>query len=126
MQYINILLDFAARYINAYDNYEAGNMSGVSAPWRIYFDFVMGNHSDTTQDITLGMNAHINYDLAIVTYEQGYALPQWTADYYRVNDLMNQIDDNITRSLGRYDAQFYNTDFVSETYFTASEQFVYP
>jgi hypothetical protein len=56
-------------------------------------------YSDVTQDMTLGMNAHINYDLAIATFESGYAVPQWAPDYYRVNDLMNQIDGNVTHAL---------------------------
>ncbi len=45
------------------------------------------------------MNAHINYDLGRVAYEQGYGQLQWTTDYYRVNDLMHMVDDNITLAL---------------------------
>jgi hypothetical protein len=120
----NFIQTFSTRYLTAYDNWEAGNMDGVSQPWQINFNFSMGNHSDVTQDITLGMNAHINYDLGIATFEDGYTEPQWAGDYYRVNSLMNQIDGNVTHALGRYDAQFYNTDFLSESYFTASVQAV--
>jgi len=120
----NFIHVFASRYISAYDNWAAGNLSGVSQPWQIAFSFALGNHSDVTQDMTLGFNAHINYDLAIATYESGYAVPQWAADYYRVNDLMNQIDANVTHALGRYDASFLDTDFLSEAYFTASVQLV--
>lgn len=120
----DFISNFAQRYITAYDNYAAGNMAGVSRPWAIYFNALTSNRSDVTQDVTLGMNAHINYDLGIVAYERGYARPNLTADYYRVNDLMAQVDLDITASLGRYDPQFYNTDFVSQTYFTASVQMV--
>jgi len=120
----DFITNFAGRYITAYDNYVAGNMSGVSMPWQIAFNFALGNHSDVTEDITLGMNAHINYDLAIATFRSGYAVPQWATDFYRVNDLMNQIDVNITTALGRYDPQFLNTDFLSQAYFTASVQLV--
>jgi hypothetical protein len=115
---------FATRYITAYDNWASNNTAGVSQPWQIAFSFAAGGHSDVTQDLTLGMNAHINYDLAIATFESGYAVPQWAPDYYRVNDLMNQIDANVTHALGRYDPQFYNTDFLSQAYFTGSVQFV--
>jgi len=116
--------NFATRYITAYDNYADGDLSDVSSPWLVYFNFALDNHSDVTQDLTLGMNAHINYDLGIATYESGYAVPEWAPDFYRVNDLMNQIDGNVTVALGRYDPQFLQTDFLSEAYFTASVQFV--
>jgi len=120
----DFILTFATRYITAFDNWASNDTAGVSDPWQIAFNFGAAGHSDVTQDMTLGMNAHINYDLAIATFESGYAVPQWAPDYYRVNDLMNQIDGNVTHALGRYDPQFLNTDFLSEAYFTASVQFV--
>jgi len=115
---------FAGRYISAFDNWAAGNQANVSAPWAVYFSFCESNRSDTTQDLTLGMNAHINFDLGVAAYEEGYAVPEWQDDYYRVNDLMADIDNNVTHALGRYDAQFYNTDWLSEAYFQASIDFV--
>lgn len=115
---------FAARYVDAFDSWEAGHRANVSMPWAVYFTHCASLRSDVTQDITIGMNAHINYDLAIAAYQEGYAVSQWRDDYYRINDLMAQIDPNITYALGRYDAQFYNTDFLSLVYFQASIDFV--
>lgn len=121
---VDFVSAFAGRYISAFDAWQNGDQDDVSLPWAVYYNFLASNRSDVTQDITIGMNAHINYDLAIAAYEQGYAVPQWRDDYYRVNDLMAMVDDNVTHALGRYDPQFYNTDFVSLTYFQASIDFV--
>jgi len=121
---VDFVETFAGRYVAAFDAWEAGNFTAVSQPWMIAFNFGASNHSDVTEDLTLGMNAHINYDLSIAAYEEGYAVPQWAPDYYRVNDLMAQIDDNVTHALGRYDPQFYDTDFLHGAYFQASIDFV--
>lgn len=121
---VNFVTTFAARYIEAIDEWESGRTWNVSQPWAVYFSSLESNRTDVTQDITIGMNAHINYDLAIAAYQEGYAVPQWRDDYFRINDLMAQIDPNITHNLGRYDPQFYNTDFVSLVYFHASIEFV--
>jgi len=121
---VAFVMNFAGRYIYAFDEWEAGRRENVSAPWTVYFNACEGNHSDTMQDLTMGMNAHINYDLPIATYQSGYAVKQWRNDYYHVNDLMAMVDDSVTHSLGRYDAQFYNTDFLSEVCFQGSIDFV--
>eukprot|EP01113_Clastostelium_recurvatum_P009694 TRINITY_DN146_c0_g1_i2.p1 TRINITY_DN146_c0_g1~~TRINITY_DN146_c0_g1_i2.p1 ORF type:complete len:317 (+),score=97.69 TRINITY_DN146_c0_g1_i2:102-953(+) len=121
---VDFVSTFADRYISAFDAWDHGDQSTVSLPWAVYFTFLESNRSDVTQDITIGMNAHINYDLAIAAFEKGYAAPQWRNDYFRINDLMAMVDANVTLALGRYDAQFYNTDFVSQTYFFASIEFV--
>jgi len=116
---VDFVSTFAGRFLAATDSWEAGN-TAVSDPWHVYFAFLESNRSDVTQDLTIGMDAHINYDLPIAAYQQGYAVPAWTSDYYRVNDLMAQVDVNVTHALGRYDPEFYNTDWVSTAYFNAS------
>eukprot|EP01119_Soliformovum_irregulare_P002169 TRINITY_DN1233_c0_g1_i1.p1 TRINITY_DN1233_c0_g1~~TRINITY_DN1233_c0_g1_i1.p1 ORF type:complete len:280 (+),score=39.28 TRINITY_DN1233_c0_g1_i1:37-876(+) len=121
---VDFISTFAGRYLDAYTAWENGQYSNVSLPWAVYYNFLATKRDDVTQDITIGMNAHINYDLGIAAYQQGYALPQWRDDYYRVNDLMAQVDANVTNALARYDPQFHNTDWVSQTYFQASIDFV--
>ena len=37
-----------------------------------YFDWAAGGYSNATENLFLGMNSHINYDLAIATWESGY------------------------------------------------------
>eukprot|EP01119_Soliformovum_irregulare_P002170 TRINITY_DN1233_c0_g2_i1.p1 TRINITY_DN1233_c0_g2~~TRINITY_DN1233_c0_g2_i1.p1 ORF type:complete len:280 (+),score=38.97 TRINITY_DN1233_c0_g2_i1:32-871(+) len=121
---VDFISTFAGRYLAAYTAWDNGQYNNVSLPWAVYYNFLDSKRSDVTQDITIGMNAHINYDLGIAAYQQGYASSRWRNDYYRVNDLMAQVDTNVTLALGRYDPQFYNTDWVSQTYFQASIDFV--
>jgi len=121
---VDFIMAFAGRFLDATNEWEKGHTRNVSLPWMVYFNSCESNRSDVTEDITIGMNAHINFDLAVAAYQQGYAVPEWQEDYFRINDLMAQVDDNVTHALGRYDPQFYNTDFVSGTYFEASIQLV--
>ena len=110
-------MNFAGRYTYAYDQWKLNNTCNVSGPWTVAFQTAAGQHSNVTQDLVLGMNAHINYDLAIIAYQQGYANLQMKDDFDRVNDLMTQIGPNITYALGsRYDP-FLLTDNVLLDYF---------
>jgi len=100
----DFVVTFASRYTTAFDNWAAGDLCGVSSPWQEAFSFGQTNMSTAQQDLELGMNAHINYDLAIATYESGYAVDSKKPDYDRVNDLMSDIIYNITVDIGdRYD-----------------------
>jgi len=101
----SFIFTFASRYLFAFDNWVAQNYSAVSSPWTETFSFGETGTSTVQQDLELGMNAHINYDLAIATYESGYAVVSMKPDYDRVNDLMAMIMFNLTADLGeRYDS----------------------
>jgi hypothetical protein len=54
---------FAQRYFDAFDCYES---TGTCPwPWRIAFRSALDKRTFVLQDMLLGMNAHINYDLPI-------------------------------------------------------------
>ncbi len=76
--------DFAQRYFDAYDAYHNGQPT--PEPWRIAFEHADSGKSTVGEDLLLGMNAHVNYDLAFSAYTM--QLPQMGQkdEYDRVND----------------------------------------
>jgi len=101
----NLIVVFASRYIAAIDTYYNG--STPSPPWQQAFNFGATNRSSAYDDVMLGINAHINYDLGIAVYTSGYGDEWWDrkTDYDRINDLLANITDPSLCDMGtRYDA----------------------
>lgn len=55
---------FANLYFEAYDAAGAGRADGTPKAWRLYFDALASGRTILLQDLLLGVNAHINHDLA--------------------------------------------------------------
>jgi hypothetical protein len=55
-------------YFEADDLYRADPAS-APAPWTLCFDSAVGKRTNLLQDMLLGMNAHINYDLPLCTFD---------------------------------------------------------
>ena len=55
-------------YFEAYDQYESETDVCPQA-WKLCFDASINHETNLLQDALLGMNAHINYDLTICTYD---------------------------------------------------------
>ena len=53
--------EFASRYFDAVDRFSAGE--ACPWPWRLAFRAAVSKRTFVSQDVLLGMNAHINYDL---------------------------------------------------------------
>jgi len=95
---------FATRYIDAFDAYVAGNLDDVSGPWIQTFNWAASGKSNASENLFLGMNAHINYDLAIATAESGFNTLERKPDFDRVNDLLGFVMANISLDVvQRYD-----------------------
>lgn len=104
---------FARRYIDAVDAYLAYTTSAGPAPTAIWLEaFLWGAAGDSSvlQDMFLGMNAHINYDLALVVYQTGVSqigLRNYKYDYNRINDAIASVLNPVYGELAaRYDASF--------------------
>lgn len=96
---------FAQRYFDAIDAQRAGNLAGVSGPWREAFTWGASGQSTTLEDVLLGMNAHINYDLAIVAFQLGLPAQGRKDDYDRINDVLASVISEVAVQLARhYDA----------------------
>lgn len=65
------LIEFANWYRQALVDFHRGNMESVPRPWRLAFSASASGHTLIIQDLLLGVNAHINYDLAYTLYEIG-------------------------------------------------------
>lgn len=89
------LIAFANYYRRAFVAFERGRLTDVPAPWRIAFGAAL--HGDTLiiQDALLGVNAHINYDLALAISEIGIDPDRDTkyADHRRINDILRRLID---------------------------------
>lgn len=79
---------FANLYRHALLAYESGDLALAKA-WRFSFDTSAHNRGLLLQDLLLGVNAHINYDLALALHEVGID-PQ-RQERYRDHTAVNQV-----------------------------------
>ncbi len=93
-------LAFADLYMDAMVNRSAG--SQASGPWQEAFDWSDTGMSTVNEDLLLGMNAHINYDLAIVTYQMGLVADGRRDDYDRINDVLAYVMREVATELGAH------------------------
>ena len=62
---------FADYYRRAFDAFERGDYDAVPDPWLVAFTTATAGDALVAQDAFLGINAHINYDLALALREVG-------------------------------------------------------
>lgn len=96
---------FAQLYFNAYDAWKAGRVADVPKPWYEAFQWAKSGQSSITEDQFLGMNAHINYDLAVAEAAMGLWGPQgqWRkADMDRINHVLHDVTDDVGYDIARY------------------------
>jgi len=77
--------------------------SGAEPPrcWRVAFDLATNSDAIVLQHLLLGVNAHINFDLAIAaaTAAPGSPLAGLSRDYDRVNDILASVMGQVQRAL---------------------------
>ena len=105
------LVAFANHYRRAVRDYEAGSLDDVPDPWQLAFD--AGDRGDTllVQDAALGVNAHINYDLAYALDDVGTS-PDTVAkyqDHSAIADVIRAVVDDAQQSLVERDAAAVET-----------------
>lgn len=103
--------DWAARYAICFANlyrqalldFERQNLAAVPKAWRMAFETATGNRSLALQDLVLGINAHINHDLALALAEVTIdpERSQRYSDHNAVNQVLraavDQLQDQICR-----------------------------
>jgi hypothetical protein len=100
------LVTFADLYREAVYAYETGDVDSLAAPWRLAFDAADRGDSLVVQDAALGVNAHINYDLALALERIGVG-PDRAAkyeDHHLVTDVIRDILDETQDALVERDA----------------------
>lgn len=80
---------FANFYLRAYEQHRTGGTP--SGPWRLAFDFAGRSTAGVFQHLLLGMNAHINFDLAQAVFESDEDLASLRQDYDRINDVLTSL-----------------------------------
>jgi len=65
------LVAFADHYRRAFEAFERGTLADVPDPWQVAFDRACSPETLVVQDVLLGINAHVNYDLALALQDVG-------------------------------------------------------
>lgn len=92
---------FADYYRRALLASERGQTNEIPPPWRIAFGASTGGRTVILQDALLGINAHINYDLAYAIHEIGIDpdRPTKRADHNAINEILRQLIDEAQNAL---------------------------
>ena len=106
---------FANLYIQAYDDYK--NRLEVSKCWDHTFD-AQRKKLSVMQHVMLGMNAHINHDLAVAAayVAKGEKIIDLKNDFMIINDILCELTDRIQASLGRISLPMRIMDFIGMRY----------
>jgi hypothetical protein len=95
---IKLDIQFANRYFAALDQWQQGKP--VSQSWQVAFDATTKGSYLILQHLLLGMNAHINLDLGIATYEASNGnLDVFKKDYNQINLILSSLTYGIINQL---------------------------
>lgn len=89
------LVTFADYYRRAFHEFERGRLDELPQPWHLAFGAATAGETLVMQDAFLGVNAHINYDLALALTDVGID-PDRAAkyrDHRAINDILARIVD---------------------------------
>ncbi|MEQ8707148.1 MAG: DUF5995 family protein [Phaeodactylibacter sp.] len=104
---------FANLYLDAYENWRQG--APTAQCWATAFE---GTHAPLAiiQHILLGMNAHINYDLAIAASSlmKGQPLLPLKSDFTKVNDILASLVNELQDRLSRVSPLFFLLDWLGK------------
>jgi hypothetical protein len=96
----HLTVTFAGLYLDAEQAWRCGGE--VPRCWRLAFETAEGSgRRMILEDLLLGMNAHINYDLGIATHQvAGERLPEVYGDFLLVNEILFAKLDGLQGRLG--------------------------
>ena len=102
---------FANLYIRSYYRYGTGEP--IRESWRVAFAAAEEKHI-ALQHILLGMNAHINIDLAEAASSvmKGKPITALEADFRHVNEILASITDELQSRLGRVSPLMFILDWL--------------
>ena len=86
---------FADYYRRAFRDFERGALDAVPDPWIVAFSTAVEGSALVAQDAFLGINAHINFDLALTLGDVGIdpARRRKRADHRTINDVLAALID---------------------------------
>jgi hypothetical protein len=103
-------LCFANQYRTALLAYELSNLATLPKAWRIAFDTSRNAGALAIQDLVLGINAHINHDLALALIEVSIEPDRAAryADHCQVNDVLRAATDPLQDRIAQLYAPILN------------------
>ncbi len=103
---------FAGRYLAALRAWRAGRDPGRS--WRLAFGATEDDGPVLVQHLVLGINAHINLDLAVAAAETapGERIGSLEADFDRINEVLVDVLCRLQGALGELSPLFDKLDVV--------------
>jgi hypothetical protein len=108
---------FVAAYFDAVEAWERGEP--VAPAWRIAFEQAASGQITGAQEMLLGINAHVQNDMAFVIADLGVRAPDGSSrkpDHEAVNEVLNRAYGSVVREVReRYDStmSITNTDLVT-------------
>eukprot|EP00743_Colponemidia_sp_Colp-15_P001991 GILK01002164.1.p1 GENE.GILK01002164.1~~GILK01002164.1.p1 ORF type:complete len:277 (+),score=29.07 GILK01002164.1:133-963(+) len=94
--------EFASHYTNAYDAFYNNTQGQCTRCWTDAFQYADSGKSSATEDLFLGMNCHINFDLSQVVKAIGTAPAK--RDYDRIDDVLSEVAGPASAEIAaRYD-----------------------
>jgi hypothetical protein len=106
---------FAEYYRRAFIAFERGNTEAVPDPWLLAFGSTLEGDTLVMQDALLGINAHINYDLALAVRDVGIETDRASKyrDHREINGVLADLVDAQQRALAElYAAGIADIDAV--------------
>jgi hypothetical protein len=97
---VRLDLAFARRYLDAIDRFQRRD-SAISPPWAVALGAVDRSDLAIVQQMALAMNAHINFDLGMATFDCFGARELWgaRADFERVNTVLESVVTEVEREI---------------------------
>ncbi|MBS1903390.1 MAG: hypothetical protein JSS75_06795 [Bacteroidetes bacterium] len=96
-----LAVTFAGRYFTALEEFESS--ARPTAPWVVAFEASNRRRPIILQHLLLGMNAHINFDLAIASAATSPSVDILTlkADFMKVNDILATQVPQVLKSMSK-------------------------
>jgi hypothetical protein len=109
---VRLLTAFAQRYLDALGHFREGRPSTRS--WRIAFECGALADPIVLQHLLLGMNAHINLDLAIAAAQTapGGELPRLERDFTRITTILDEMIEDVQARIKRISPWFFLIDWA--------------
>jgi hypothetical protein len=106
-------VDFANYYLDAYHRYQQGE--SVPESWEVAFD-AKNEKLTIIQHVLLGMNAHINLDLAVTAAEtmQSKPIAKLENDFKKVNDILAGLLDEMQSKIAKSSFFMFLLDWIGK------------
>jgi hypothetical protein len=97
------LVNFAQLYMEAFRAFEQGDLEHVPTAWRVAFELSANGEGLAIQHLLLGVNAHINHDLAIALMRSGIDpdRPMRYDDHTGVNEVLKRTANTLQEHVER-------------------------